>query len=63
MRKHKNGDFINCEICGHIFEYTDDKIDCEIHHNSSTTNTILKYIKCPECQSLIFIEKEINSSN
>lgn len=62
MRKHKNGDFIECTICGSILQYNDNKIDTEIHHNSGTINTILKYIKCPECQSLIFIEKEIHGT-
>lgn len=60
MRKHKNGDFIECDICGNITQYTDNKIDTEVRHDNNTTRTVLKYIKCPDCQSLIFIEREIH---
>ena len=61
MKKHKNGDFLECKICGNIFEYIDDKIDCEFHHNTGSSNTVLRYIKCPDCQSLILIDRQCNS--
>ena len=60
MKKHKNGDFIECGICGAITQYADNKIDTEIRHDTGNTYTVLKYIKCPDCQSLIFIEREIH---